>query len=251
MGRRSTRFKIVFFSVLLAGFIVIEYSWVNTLHKERSREFKSQIISGINEAANNIPAHELNATGIANLLRQSFLSKGVGNVHVEFSVSSGDDHVASPGYREKLKDNSNHLVLYYEKQPKTGAGFWNFEEQEKASADIWTVVIPNWNTIILKDMAWIIAASVLLTIMIMAIFWFTVIWHERRQQLFYKKRSNAIKNMIQQLETPLSTVSVAAEALRNARVMHDPGKTNYFKQVITEQNKRMHEQVEKIFRELE
>jgi hypothetical protein len=251
MGRRSTRFKIVFFSALMAGFIVIQYSWVNSLQKESSKEFKSQIISAIHETAINIPAQELTAAGLANRLHQSFLSRGLGNIRFEFSIGSDDDHFASPGFREKLKDNSSHLVLYYEPPPKAAFGFWNFDARQKTSTGLWTVVIPFWKTIILKDMAWTITGSVLLTIMILVLFWYVLIWGERRQQLFYKNRSNAIKNMILQLETPLSTVSVATEALRNARVMHDPGKTNYFKQVITEQSRQMNEQVEKIFRELE
>jgi len=242
MGRRSTRFKIVFFSVLLAGFIVIQYSWVNSLQKERSREFKSQVISGINEAAiaitSNASPHELTTAAIAGALRRSFSSQGLNDLRFEFSVGSGNHHPASRGFSKKLKDNINHLVLYYEVAPIS-------------SSDMWTVVIPNWKMIIWKGLVGIMAALVLLTVMIVTIFWFTIIWHERRQQLFYRNRSNAINNMIRQLETPLSTVSVAAEALRNARVMHDPGKTNYFKQVITEQSQQMNEQVEKIFRELE
>jgi two-component system, OmpR family, phosphate regulon sensor histidine kinase PhoR len=102
-----------------------------------------------------------------------------------------------------------------------------------------------------KEMVWVIAASVLLTLMIMAIFCYAFIVGERRQQLFYDKRTNALRNMMKQLETPLSTVSVAAEALRNARVMHDSRKINYYQQIITEENQRMNEQVKKFMRDIE
>jgi signal transduction histidine kinase len=102
-----------------------------------------------------------------------------------------------------------------------------------------------------KEMVWVIATSVFLTLMIMAIFCYAFILGERRQQLFYDKRTNALRNMMKQLETPLSTVSVAAEALRNARVMHDSGKINYYQQIITEENKRMNEQVKKFMRDIE
>jgi hypothetical protein len=56
--------------------------------------------------------------------------------------------------------------------------------------------------------------------------------------------------MMQQLETPLSTVSVAAEVLRNVRVMHDLGKMNYYQQIINEENQHMNENVEKFLGEL-
>jgi two-component system phosphate regulon sensor histidine kinase PhoR len=99
-------------------------------------------------------------------------------------------------------------------------------------------------------MIWPIAASVLLTIMIVVIFCYASILGARNQQSYYDIRTKVLKNMLQQLETPLSTMSVAAEALRNARVMQDAGKMNYYQRVINEENKRMNEQVEKFLREI-
>ena len=113
-----------------------------------------------------------------------------------------------------------------------------------------TVIIPFWKKIVLKDMTWVIATAVFIIIMTGAIFCCAVIFGERRQQLFYKHRTKAIQLMMQQLETPLSTVAVAAEALRNANVMRDPRKSNYYHQVINEESQRMNEQVEKFLREL-
>jgi hypothetical protein len=49
---------------------------------------------------------------------------------------------------------------------------------------------------------------------------------------FHKKRTLAINHLMQRLETPLSTISVAAEALRNARVAHDMREIHYYQQVI-------------------
>jgi two-component system phosphate regulon sensor histidine kinase PhoR len=160
----------------------------------------------------------------------------------EFSIGSGNKQLASRGFTKKLTDDPGILVFYYV-FPKNG--------KKSLSTDLLTVVIPVWKKFAFKEIDWLIAASVFLTIMIAAIFCYFAIWGEWRQQLFYDKRSVVIKNMIQQLETPLSTVSVAAEALRNAQVMLNAEKTNYYQQVINEQNKRMNEHVEKILRELE
>ena len=246
MAKKSTRLKIVFFSLLLVGFIVIQYNWVQSLQKDKQQELSSRIISGIEDAGENMlyrrSLYKLTDSTIANMLGESLSTYGLGNIRFEFSISSSGNHFASHGFNQKLIDNSSNLIFNYAFQ---GNG------EKRTSDDVLTVVVPFWKKYTFKEMAWIIAASLLLTIMILVIFCCTFIWGERRQQLFYDNRTNVIKNMMKQLETPLSTMSVAAEALRNDKVMHDSRKTSYYQQIINEEGQRMNEQVKKMLRDLE
>jgi two-component system phosphate regulon sensor histidine kinase PhoR len=246
MKKKSTPLKIVFFGLLLIGFIVIQYSWVSSLYKDKWQEFQSLIVSGIDGEGKKIHSsrspHELTNADIDNMLRRSFSTIGLNNINFEFSIALGDHHLASPGFHQQLITNSRNHTFYYVFQPGG---------KNKTSDDLLIVVVPSLKKMVWKEMVWVIAASLCLTIMIMAIFCYAFILGERRQQLFYDKRTTAIQNMMKQLETPLSTVSVAAEALRNARVMHDSRKINYYQQIITEENQRMNEQVKKFMRDIE
>jgi two-component system, OmpR family, phosphate regulon sensor histidine kinase PhoR len=238
MGKRSTRLKIVFFSLLLAGFMVIQYCWMMSLQKDKSEEFKYRIITGINSIGQKMQSTELTVAAVSNLLRQSFFSIGLSALSFEYAIDENGRHLASPGFRQQLINNSGHLTLHYV-----------FDQNRNSEGQL-TVVVPFWNRFIWKKMIWPIAASVLLTIMIVVIFCYASILGARNQQSYYDIRTKVLKNMLQQLETPLSTMSVAAEALRNARVMQDAGKMNYYQRVINEENKRMNEQVEKFLREI-
>jgi hypothetical protein len=228
MRKRSTRVKIAFFSLLLVGFIVIQYSWVKSLYKDKLQDFQSLIVSGIDGEGQKMlfsrSPNELTDTDIANMLHRSFSSKGLTNIQFEFSIGLGTHHLTSPGFHQNLITNANHHTFYY---------LFPRNSKKRPVDDLLIVVIPFMKKMIWKEMVWVIAASVVLTIMIMAIFCYAFIVGERRQQLFYDKRTNALRNMMKQLETPLSTVSVAAEALRNA------------------QNQRMNEQVKKFMRDIE
>jgi hypothetical protein len=218
MGRTSTRLKIIFFGLLLAGTIVIQYCWVSTLLKDKQEKFKHLVVSGINDAANNIGFTE-SSYQISNALRQSFANKGLGAIPFECWIGAEDD-----------KHPSTHLTLHYLFQEKT-----------------LTVVILFWKSIVWRQMTWPVVASVLLTIMILVIFCCALISGGTG---FYRKRTNAINNLMQQLETPLSTVSVAAEALRHARVVRDLRKISYYQQVIDKENKHINEQVERFLQAL-
>ena len=52
--------------------------------------------------------------------------------------------------------------------------------------------------------------------------------------------------MTHEFKTPLATISLAVDALKNQKVINDPEKMNYFTGIIKEENKRMNRQVETI-----
>lgn len=246
MGKISTLFIIVFFSSLLAGFVVIQYSWVQTLQENRVEKFKMNMQTGIHQTVMGLSStrssHSLTSSVIEATLRRNFSINEMGNNPFEFSLVSDSGHFASRGFSEKLQYDSSSLSLTYLLESNA----WKSLPDE-----LLVVVVPVWKKYALKDMPWIIAALVTLTLMVVVSFIFAFVFIKRRQQSFYKKRDNVIKDMLQQLETPLCTVSVAAESLRKVQVMHDTGKINYYQQVINEENRRMNEQVSKILRDFE
>ena len=52
--------------------------------------------------------------------------------------------------------------------------------------------------------------------------------------------------MTHEFKTPLATISLAVDALRNEKVTGDRQKSEYFSAIIKEENKRMNKQVETI-----
>ncbi|MBA3829373.1 MAG: HAMP domain-containing histidine kinase [Taibaiella sp.] len=98
---------------------------------------------------------------------------------------------------------------------------------------------------ILRNMAWMIIASIVFTAIILSAFALTV------RTLFNQKKLSEIKsdfinNMTHELKTPLATISLAIDALTNQKVINDTDKIRYYSAMIKEENKRMNKQVEKI-----
>lgn len=231
---KSTRLKIGFFGLLLAALIGIQYSWVMHLQKNKLQQFRTRMISAISATSQDASFHELADTAIANTFRRSFSNQGLGNVPFEYALAMHNKHFASAGYMKNGNKSSN-LVLHYEL---------------RHTGEMVTIVVPFWKRIALKELAWIIVASVLLTAIIASIFYSATYFARRGRLSVYDNRTKLVKNMMQQLEAPLSAMSVATEALRNAKVMHDEVKINYYQKIITEENQRMNEQVEKFLREI-
>ncbi|HPN60261.1 MAG TPA: HAMP domain-containing sensor histidine kinase, partial [Chitinophagaceae bacterium] len=91
------------------------------------------------------------------------------------------------------------------------------------------------------------ATSVLFTIIILAAFYLTVRTMLRQKKLGEIK-NDFINNMTHEFKTPIATISLAVDAMRNDKVISDKDKLRYFSGIIKEENQRMNRQVETILK---
>ena len=61
-------------------------------------------------------------------------------------------------------------------------------------------------------------------------------------------KNDFINNMTHEFKTPIATISLAVDAMRNEKVIHDTDKLGYFSTIIKEENQRMNRQVETILK---
>jgi two-component system phosphate regulon sensor histidine kinase PhoR len=186
---------------------------------------------------------------INNRLRKAFNNVGLNKVHFEFSVSSdmksSDMNYHSPpmqsaNFLEEFSDSAKNLPLFAQIPAP---------ENTEASAilpDEWIVVVVNdFNGLVQGQMRIMIAGAIFFTLMIIAAFYVTVNALLRQKKLSEIK-NDFINNMTHEFKTPLATISLAVDALRNEKVVQDREKSGYFTGIIKEENKRMNKQVETI-----
>ncbi len=108
-----------------------------------------------------------------------------------------------------------------------------------------SIVIPDYKSVVMKQMRWMIFGVIFFTLVIISAFYVTV-----RTLLMQKKlseiKNDFINNMTHEFKTPLATISLAVDAMRNEKVVDDREKSAYFSGIIKEENKRMNKQVETI-----
>jgi two-component system phosphate regulon sensor histidine kinase PhoR len=150
----------------------------------------------------------------------------------------------SKGFLKAAEDidttNGNNLMFTYFLQPSSGSDLENLVPEE-----IMSVIVPNVKKIIVEQMKWMIIGAVFFTIMIIAAFYVTVTALLRQKKLSEIK-NDFINNMTHEFKTPLATISLAVDALRNDKVLQDRTKMDYFSGIIKEENKRMNKHVETI-----
>ncbi len=106
---------------------------------------------------------------------------------------------------------------------------------------------PNTIKYVLASMWFMLASSTLFTFIILFGFAYTI-------QVIYKQKklsdikSDFINNMTHEFKTPIATISLAVDSIKNPKVRNDQEKMDYFTRIIREENRRMNSQVENVLR---
>jgi two-component system phosphate regulon sensor histidine kinase PhoR len=272
---------IVLISLSLIGTIYVQYSWLRTMLVDKHEEFKYKLIRGINdvgmvlmEQKGSLPslknfrprpdfswpseqfkmelmkpptiAQKFTEQEVAEKLHKAFAAQGLKEVKFEFAITSNVNllsyEIKSRAFLKQVEDTASdrNLVLYYLFQPPSGSDLENLVPEETM-----TVVVPNIKKIVLSEMRWMIVGAIFFTLMIITAFYITVNALLRQKKLSEIK-NDFINNMTHEFKTPLATISLAVDALRNEKVAQDREKMNYFSGIIKEENKRMNKHVETI-----
>ena len=104
---------------------------------------------------------------------------------------------------------------------------------------------PNTIQYVLASMWLMLVSSFIFTCIILFVFAYTI------QVIFRQKKLSDIKtdfinNMTHEFKTPIATISLAVDSIKDPRVQADQTKMDYFTRIIREENKRMNLQVENV-----
>jgi two-component system, OmpR family, phosphate regulon sensor histidine kinase PhoR len=188
--------------------------------------------------------HRFSKDEISNIVREELMKTGMKAVPFEFAVTDNSitsgDQIVSENFAKFYADSINNLSYMVILQPASGSELENFAPQEYL-----VVIVPHQNAIIFKQLTWFIIGAIIFTLIIITAFFLTL------RTLFVQKKlgeikSDFINNMTHEFKTPLATISLAVDALKNEKVIGNKEKTDYFTGVIKEENKRMNKQVETI-----
>ncbi|MGN6211537.1 sensor histidine kinase [Parafilimonas sp.] len=181
---------------------------------------------------------------IQSKLVKAFNKEGLENLRFEFAVTSNSDdfvlEMQSEHFDKESADTTHFRRRVIPIIPESGSNFDGLLANEHLF-----IIIPDFKSQVWQSLTWMIVFSVLFTVIIIAAFYITV-----RTMLNQKKmseiKSDFINNMTHEFKTPLATISLAVDALKNDKVINDKAKWQYFNNIIKDENKRMNKHVETI-----
>jgi two-component system, OmpR family, phosphate regulon sensor histidine kinase PhoR len=180
---------------------------------------------------------------IAEIIRLEFNRNNLRQYPFEFAVienSIAGKQLLTDGFYKLYEDSTNNNMHSIPLIPPSGSDYENLANEEFLN-----VIVPRQKKIVWTEMLWFIIGAILFTLIISTAFFMTIRTLLKQKKLSEIK-SDFINNMTHEFKTPLATISLAVDALKNEKVKDNAEKTNYFTNIIKEENKRMNKQVETI-----
>ena len=269
---------ILLVSISLIGIIYIQYSWLKSMllvkqdQLEQRIEKVGRIISvdlsqykGISHSPNKMSpifnddlttdffkpylvGNRLTTQEIYSKIRVAYAANDLNDVPFEFALAvlnSGELGYLerqSPNFVEWYNDTINHKSFNYFLISPSGSATENLTSDEML-----IIVVPKIKSLVYKDMTYLILTAILFTLIIVSAFYLTVNTMIRQKKLSEIK-NDFINNMTHEFKTPIATISLAVDAIRNEKVQRDTEKIGYFSSIIKEENQRMNRQVETILK---
>lgn len=211
---------------------------ISIILRDLSVSNKKRIVSKVADKlvrADEIPIQKrINLSIIDSLLKINLKESGI-NLSYSFGVipGKGDSIIFAKqnSNRDELRSTSLKAKLF----PNDIFSFPNYL----------AVYFPDRTFFIFKEISLVLILSLLFIGAIVFGFIYTI-RTILKQERFGSLVIDFINNMTHEFKTPISTISLATEAMTNAQVIQDKDKLNRYTNVIKDENTRMRRQVEKI-----
>ncbi|HEX8013590.1 MAG TPA: HAMP domain-containing sensor histidine kinase [Flavobacterium sp.] len=149
--------------------------------------------------------------------------------------------IYSSGVPTKIKSEGFH----YDKEATYNMPV--FADNEGNSKYELLVTFPYKKKFLLSQLVSITILSIIFTLIII-IAYTSALNQLIRQKQISEIKTDFINNMTHEFKTPIATINLALDAIRNPKIIEDKEKVFRYLQMIRDENKRMHAQVENVLR---
>lgn len=214
---------------------------LNNLEQQRflrsfqNRNLLNQNIQYQLELANRPIEQRINPDFLKELLEFEFRSHGI-NLDYEYVVKS---------YNKGMEETIFHSAGYKETRKREHQTPLFTNDIGSQKPNYLKVYFPKGQRQFIKETSYLVAPTLILVILIIGIFAYTIMIIFRQKKLSMVK-NDFINNMTHELKTPISTISLASQMLKDNSVHTAPSTLERVSGVIFDESKRLSNQVEKV-----
>ncbi|NNF74771.1 MAG: HAMP domain-containing histidine kinase [Flavobacteriaceae bacterium] len=201
---------------------------------ELSRLEKETFESAYRDQAKRIPIHRRVSKGqIEYLLSKKLLEDNI-DIDFEYAIYAKD-------LATKIQSDNFELAR------NSTIGVPIFLDNNNASDFTLYVNFPERKRFILSSIIGMTLLSIIFTTIII-IAYTSAIYQLIKQRQISQIKTDFINNMTHEFKTPIATINLALDAIKNPQIINDEDKVKRYLKMIKDENKRMHAQVENVLR---
>ena len=231
--RGKTTTKIYDHNILGGDLIsTTEQSFEKVLNMDKLQ--KATFESQYNSEIKNTPIHQrVSVESIQKLISKKLREDNI-DIDFEFAIFHHDlgTKIQSQNFDQSLIPTLGAPIFLDDNDESEFKLYINFPERKK---------------FIISSIIGVTMLSVLFTLIII-IAYTSALYQLIKQRKISLMKSDFINNMTHEFKTPIATINLALDAIKNPKIINDQDKVKRYLQMIKDENKRMNAQVENVLR---
>ena len=254
MSRTTLRIVIVLAAISIAGITFTQIYWVRKAFDLRENQFYRDVHTSLNNVAQRIFEINNTPTPTSNVITQASTNYFVVLVNGPIDASVLEFLLVTEFGKHKITDFEYGIYNCVDKcmvggnyvSPRKTKMISNFPETPKLNNDgyYFAVQFPLLEANILSQMGiWGFSSAVMLVVIFFFVYTLFVILKQRRLSEVQK---DFINNMTHEFKTPISTIAISSEVLKDPSIVHTPERLLNYATIIQNENQRLKQQVERV-----
>lgn len=173
---------------------------------------------------------------IQNELSHELLSRGITS---PFSLQVRDEHAILYQFASFDRDISPETAEEHSYSARL------FPEDLDHSTGVLTVFFPNKDAVLMSNMTMMLVLSAALLLILIGSFAYTI-FTILRQKKMSEMKTDFINNMTHEFKTPVATIMIASESLRDPDLRKDEARINRLANIIYDENVRLGNHIERV-----
>jgi two-component system phosphate regulon sensor histidine kinase PhoR len=251
----SIRFIVILATLCIAGITITQLYWVRRAFDLKEAEFERTVNAALFTVANQIFTINNTPSPAMNPVRQVSTNYFIVMVNGEVDASLLEFLLRSEFEKRNIKvdfeygvyDCSSEKMRYGDYVPLQTAK----EKVTSKKLPTWNhyayyfgVQFPNHEAHLINQMGiWSFSSIVLLMVIVFFGYTLFVILKQKRLSEIQK---DFINNMTHEFKTPISTIAVSTEVLKDPNIIHQPERLLNYTTIIEKENSRLKQQVERV-----
>ncbi|MBI1769125.1 MAG: HAMP domain-containing histidine kinase [Bacteroidetes bacterium] len=255
MSRNTLRIIIVLAAVSILGITLTQVYWVRKAFDLREKQFNRDVQTSLDAVANRI--FEINKTPVPTNSPVDQLSTNYFVVLVNGPVNSSVLGVLISSEFEKRKITADYEYGVYDCQDQCMKGS-DFKSHKVGKAMASLEQMPVWKNdgyyfavqfsrieanLISQMGIWIYSSAVMLVVIFFFVYTLFVILKQKRLSEIQR---DFINNMTHEFKTPLSTIAISSEVLRDPLITNTPERLLNYATIIQNETNRLKQHVERV-----
>lgn len=255
MKRSTIRLVIILGTIAILGITITQIFWFAKAFDLREKQFNYNVNLALKKVAESILKYNNNTSIVENpvnqlssnyfvilvndvidsnllevLLKEEFRKR---NITSDFEYSIYDCHNEKLVYGDYVSFNANQTLKKNTILPK-----WNKDNY------YFGVYFPNRDSNLISQMGiWLFSSFALLVVIIFFAYTLFIIMKQKRLSEIQK---DFINNMTHEFRTPISTIAISSEVLKNPEIVNSPQRLLSYASIIQDEAFRLKSQVERV-----